>query len=561
MPEKVEYELSLKDLLTKNLQAADAMANKFESTMNRIGTGIATYFTADAIINFGQKMMNAGTMVENARTGLTTLLHDANAASEVIKNTMQDASSTPFAFEGLLSANKALISAGVDAKTARQDVLNLANAIAATGGGDVELQRMVVNMQQIKNTGKATALDIKQFAYAGVNIYAALAAATGKPIEKVKDMEVSYDMLTLALRKAHEQGGIYANGLENMQKNTSVRISNLGDNVFQFMVKMFDSLKPIIDPILDGLNDGIQWISNKYTEFAPQITAFAQGVMSVFKQVIDFLQPLFEPIKRMIHSVWDAIQRVMKALEPMRPLFNAIGSAARDALGWLFDILGEIFEVVGKVTLAISNFLDSLGVFDALKGMFDGVWTVVKWIADKLAWIYNHTIKPIVEGIGWAVDKINSITRRDESKTADAIGHQHYQALMDQGKMTWDQVLKELGEERAYATFPERRIEKKMGSDIRIGSAFGTSSAPTDVKKGNPSTTGNVPSLVEPKNTATGGAKPARATTIHVNIGDLIKNFTVSTTNLTESKEQVKAIVTELLMDAVMDAETIADKS
>ena len=76
---------------------------------------------------------------------------------------MTDATKTPFEFQTLYLQIKQLMYVGVNAKQSREDVLNLANAISATGSGNDELQRMVINLQQIENTGQATALDLKQF--------------------------------------------------------------------------------------------------------------------------------------------------------------------------------------------------------------------------------------------------------------------------------------------------------------------------------------------------------------------------------------------------------------
>ena len=64
------------------------------------------------------------------------------------------------------------------------------------------LQRMAVNMQQIKNVGKASALDIKQFAYAGIDIYGLLADSMGITREEAAQLDVTYDMLSTALQKA-----------------------------------------------------------------------------------------------------------------------------------------------------------------------------------------------------------------------------------------------------------------------------------------------------------------------------------------------------------------------
>jgi tape measure domain-containing protein len=280
----VNYRLTLTDLLSGKLREAENEADKLEGKLSGVQAMIGTAFAAAATYGVGafvNSMVEAGTKVEDARVGLGTLLKDTEEAGRVIENTMEDATKTPFAFEGLLAANKALIGAGETAEKSRVNVLNLANAIAATGGGDDELNRMVVNLQQIKNVGEATAMDIKQFAMAGVNIYQVLADATGKPIEKVKEMKVSYELLTDALAKAHEAGGIYEGGLEKMAANTSVQISNLGDAMFQLKVKMFDDLKPAITWFIgaaketaDALRDGWDWlVANK-----DEVKAVAAGV-------------------------------------------------------------------------------------------------------------------------------------------------------------------------------------------------------------------------------------------------------------------------------------------
>jgi tape measure domain-containing protein len=260
MNQEVQYTLTLKDLLIGKIKQADDAVNKFEGTLGKaqgaamnLASAVGVAFGTAAVVAFGQKMVQAGTQVEDALVGLTTLLKDKAEAQQVINNTMEDAAKTPFAFEGLLAANKALISAGISAETARADVLNLANAIAATGGTDVEMQRMVVNLQGVATLGKAMGKDINQFAYAGINIYKVLADATGQPIEKIQDMEISYDMLTMALRKAGEAGGMFENGLVNMANNTSIKISGLGDNVFKLSAQMFMDLKPAIDSIISGL--------------------------------------------------------------------------------------------------------------------------------------------------------------------------------------------------------------------------------------------------------------------------------------------------------------------
>lgn len=515
--ERVQYELSLRDLLTGKLRDANSAANRLEGTIANVGKAIGIAFAAKQIMDFGRKVIDAGTTVENARTGLTTLLKDSDAAAMVIKNTMKDATTTPFAFEGLLAANKALISAGVGADRAREDVLNLANAIAATGGGDDEMQRMVVNLQQIRNTGKATALDIKQFAYAGVNVYKALADATGKPIEKVKDMEVSYDLLTMALKKAHDAGGIYANGLENMANNTSVKISNMGDNLFQFFVKIFDTIKPILDPIVDGINDAIGWISEKFDGISGSITAAGETMRNGFSQLVEFLRPLFESIWGAMQKMWGAIVAMWDALKPLHPLFAAIGVVVRDVFGWLFDVFGGLFSMFGgfvdilvTIGVAIYRIAEKLGIVRVLKNIFEGIKWVIDKIADGLSWVYDNVIKPVVDGIKWA-----------------------YNAVKDMlGLGTPEDVAITVTKKTETVAAPESLTPKGALPKL-TGEGAGAKSQ-------------------------TKGAQGSKSVNITVHINSLIKDFKISTTNLHESANVIREKITEALIGATNDSQHLA---
>ena len=213
----VEYLLNLKDdNFLRGIVNSQTATDQLTSSVNTLGTAIGITFGVAGVVAFTKSIIDAGSSVEDMRVGLTTLLKSSSEAQSVIQNTMKDAATTPFNFDVLLQANRALIAAGENSSQARTDVLNLSNAIAASGGGNDELQRMVINMQQIKNEGKATAMDLRQFAYAGINLYAALDAAG---IQHAKGTQVTYEQISYALQKAHEAGGIYYHGLENMTYN------------------------------------------------------------------------------------------------------------------------------------------------------------------------------------------------------------------------------------------------------------------------------------------------------------------------------------------------------
>lgn len=161
--------------------------------------------------------------LESYTTGFTNMLGSAEAAKAAMDAIQEDAARTPFDVASLTQANQLLISAGENAGYSRKVIMALGDAVSATGGGNAELSRMSANLQQIANVGKASAIDIKQFAYAGINVYQVLADYTGKSVQEVQKMTISYDTLSQALIAASEEGGRYYNAMDTQSQTMNGR--------------------------------------------------------------------------------------------------------------------------------------------------------------------------------------------------------------------------------------------------------------------------------------------------------------------------------------------------
>lgn len=212
-----------------------------------------------ALLSAGKKVVEAGVsynaQLEQYQTALTNMLGSASAAEDALEQIKQDAARTPFDTAGLVKANELLISTGVDADSSRKVILALGDAVSATGGGNEELSRMAQNLQQIKNAGKATAADIKQFAYAGIDVYGILADYTGKSTAEVQKMTVTYDVLTAALEKASDEGGRYYNSMSTQSETLNGQMSTLTDNATQLAGLMTADLTDGIKMVVGKLND------------------------------------------------------------------------------------------------------------------------------------------------------------------------------------------------------------------------------------------------------------------------------------------------------------------
>lgn len=355
----------------------------FENGLNKISsTGVAIgNLMADVIRQVAQTISDVAKMgveynaqIETYQTALTTLTGSAEKANKIIEQVKKDAAETPFEVASLVKGNQLLISAGLSAEQARDDILALGNAISATGGGEEELSRMVVNLQQIKNVGKASALDIKQFAYAGIDVYGLLADYTGKTREEVTDLEISYEDLTGALKFASQEGGKYFNAMEKQSKTFNGQLSNLKDNFMAFLgevtVPLFTFLKDEVLPIINGILDGTLGIDegiNKLTE------TFLNGVMSMVNSLLENL-PTF--LQTGINILLSLIQGITQALPDLIPIMVQV---IMDIVNILLDNIDLIIECGIQLLVALIE-----GIMNALPELIARLPEIIIKIVSKL---------------------------------------------------------------------------------------------------------------------------------------------------------------------------------
>ena len=206
----------------ESLSGAMTKANHLSGVIQNLASAALS-----AAKGFIQSGIDYNAQIESYTVGFTNMLGSAEAAQQAIDQIQQDAARTPFSVEALTQANQLLIGAGENATYAEKTIMALGNAVSATGGSNAELSRMAANLQQIANVGKASAVDIKQFAYAGINIYGLLADYTGKTTAEVQNMTISYDLLTQALQAASEEGGRYYGSMDTQSQTMIGRASTL----------------------------------------------------------------------------------------------------------------------------------------------------------------------------------------------------------------------------------------------------------------------------------------------------------------------------------------------
>lgn len=294
----------------KSLAGAIAQGTVMAGIFSKLGS--AALSAAEGFISSG---IEYNAQIEKYTTGFTNMLGSAEAAQQVMSQIQEDAAKTPFDVESLTKANQYLISAGENASYARSTIMALGDAVSATGGGNDELNRMSQNLQQIANTGKATTADIKQFAYAGIDVYGILADYTGKSTAEVQKMTISYDLLTQALQAASEEGGRYYNSMDTQSQTMNGRVSTLKDNVSQLTGLLTGDLSGGIGVAIGKLNDMVVAAQEAYkldgwSGLIGEITGLTTVIDKAKSSAVG-LKAVFDALKSgeigIFHGDWDAV--------------------------------------------------------------------------------------------------------------------------------------------------------------------------------------------------------------------------------------------------------------
>jgi tape measure domain-containing protein len=247
-------------------------------------------------------------------------------------------------FQEAIQGSVRLQAIGFSAQFAERTLKGFANAIALTGGGRDELQRVQVQVGQLAAKGKILAMDLRPIIEAAPAVGRALRDAFGTvDPERIEAMGFStdqfLDILLTQLEKLPQVSGGAKNAMEN-----------LADAGFRARAALGDALLPAVLPLVDGLANLLE----KTESLNPKVmrTAIAFGAAAA----------VVGPLSIGIASLATAVGTLVIAGAPLWPLLAAGGA-----------ITVGLSTLVG---LFVKNKLEALaaaGAVDAFKASLVGM--------------------------------------------------------------------------------------------------------------------------------------------------------------------------------------------
>ena len=474
--------------------------------------------------------------IETYRTALTNMLGDTAQANAMLDQIKQDAARTPFSTDALVSANQYLLSAGENAAYSQKTILALGDAIKATGGGDDELNRMAQNLQQVANVGQASAVDIKQFAFAGINIYQVLADYTGKSVQEVQKMTVTYDVLTQALQAAAEEGGRYYGSMDTQSQTLSGRITTLQDNAKQLAGQLTGGLSSAYGAVIEKANDWVTSIlddDEKLQQLNTTVTVITSVIAAGTAGFIAYKTAMA------ISGIISAVQSATEGMTIAQAALNAVMAANPVAL--VVTALAALAGGLATAYAANEDFRE--GWNSAWSSIKDKFSSVADFILDKL-----NRVMAVANGVANALAAIGNGESLDN--VINVYNSAYNQSRQDYKDSKTQQRQKEGGHARRTSNGGMWSDRVSTTASPVVSSIIATPTGTTKKKSGTKSTTETVISSISSTATTTAQNALGTVTTSIQTLTEKVKDSSgkikdrITETTTTTGKEMVNGVAT-----------------
>lgn len=364
--------------MSHNLENLGSKMKSFGDTVTNVGKKVSVLSAAVGSLFVAGTKYNAD--IERYTTAFKTFLGSAGEAEKAVDAIKKQGQTSPFDTKELIQANQMLITTGESADDARNTISALSDAIALTGGSNDTLGRMASNLQQIKNVGKASAMDIRQFGMAGIDIYGILADYTGKTTAEIKKMDITYEDLSAALQKSASIGGKYYGGQAEMANTLSGQVSKLKKTFQDLTGELSKSLFPTIKKITEKLQGVVDWFKGLNDNQKETITKIGL--------IIAALGPALLIIGKLISFGGT----IISVLSKISGLIAGLSSGAGALSGVLTALTGPIGIVIGVVAALAAGFALLWNKSETFRN------SMIE-IGNSMLKTYNEYIKPTVDNI------------------------------------------------------------------------------------------------------------------------------------------------------------------
>lgn len=486
-------------LMERINNAAFKINNIFQAVQNTIGK----------VGNAIGKIVEIGGENELQKLDMTTLFQgNTAAAEEMFEKISEYGKATVYDKSGLIDAQKTMMSFGIEGEKAFSTLKQIGDIAM---GDSQKMQSLALAFSQATSAGKLQGQDLMQLINAGFNPLNEISKHTGESIaslkEKMSKGQISAEMLAQAFAWATEEGGLFYQGAEKAGDSTMGKINQLKDTFDEFLIDVFNKLKPVIDScisfatgfletlpaLFDGIANGVSNVIDFFSEFAPVIIGVvtAMGILTVAMNTAkismklqDFWLNILivkEKAISMWTKVWAGAQAILNAVMSLNPITLIVAAIAVlvGAIVWVCSKItgwGSLWQgIVGFMKYTFLAFVDAIKLYFTtyINGFLIGLDKI------RLGW---YKFKEAV-GMGDSEENQNAINAINESIEA------RKKAISDGAQSVQDNLVK-AKESLVGIEMGWKKKENVSEASDKVSSGLGINEQLQNSVNGN-STTGN----------------------------------------------------------------------
>ena len=211
-------------------KTAESEGDKIDDVFKKVGAGLAAYFSANTLKNFGQELIKVRGDFQQLEVAFTTMLGSKEKADALMDQIVKTAATTPFDLQGVANGAKQLLAYGESAENVNEKIVRLGNIAS---GLSLPLNDLVYLYGTTMVQGRLFTQDVRQFMGRGIPLIQELSKELGKTTDEINQMvtdgKIGFPEVQRVIENLTNEGGMFYNLMEAQSKTLTGQISNLED--------------------------------------------------------------------------------------------------------------------------------------------------------------------------------------------------------------------------------------------------------------------------------------------------------------------------------------------
>ena len=510
MSDVIQYILKLKDEMSGSLKNIEKNSDGLNNTLKKMGGAVMTYLAVDKIVDFGKASYKAFEEAEQNAVKLTNAVKQVGGSSSDLQALMKQSEDLQnkgiFSDDATQQIQTQALQFGLTAKQVQEMTPIVEDFASATGQSvDSAMQSVLMGTNGMMRGLKAYGLNLQDTGDKSKNLQQVM-GALGEKFAGTNEL----------LAKTTSAGQIeqFKNQVDDLQESIGGALAGALTKVLPYIIDLVTYIK-------DGFEKAMPYVQEFLGYFDVMTTTIGENkntILAFFQPIIDLMSNTFTKVKESLGGLWASVSEWMPQIEQLlygvRDAFVFIQGALMNVSIFVIDLVAGILDVAHTFYVL----LDAIGVVDLLVGLFSKLWEWAKGLGNMFIWLFDHTLAPILSGIGWLYEKLKDIL-----------------GLTGSSKVVVEQ------QKKATSGAPEKPTTTNAVAGGGVGSNLSAKGS-----KGKAGAGGE------------GKVTGSKNTTIQITIQKFIDGgINISTTTLKESASEMQTMIAKALLNAVNDAQLI----